>query len=207
MPSRRDVVEAADERADVGRADLRGKERLGRREDQRDVDPDAFVGERLRRPDAVARERHLDDDVLVNRREVAPFGDHPRVVGRDDLGADRALDDLADVLRDLPRVAALLRHERGIRRDAVDDAERDERLDFLEISGIDEEFHRSTCRLGPRSYCRPCPKFEVRRQKSEICVLRIILTSDFCLRTCYRTVTTCRSDCWLTFGVGAVSTA
>ena len=33
-----DVVEPADERADVGRTDLGGEQRLRRREDQRDVD-------------------------------------------------------------------------------------------------------------------------------------------------------------------------
>ena len=46
------------------------------------------------------RERHLDDDVLVDRGELAPFADHAFGVGGDDLGARRPLHDLADLLED-----------------------------------------------------------------------------------------------------------
>ena len=89
---RRDVVEPADERADVGRADLGGEQRLRRREAQRDVDLDAFARQRLAGLDAVARERHLDDDVRIDLRRARG----PRLIiasrlGRDDLGAGRAL--------------------------------------------------------------------------------------------------------------------
>ena len=47
----------------------------------------------------------------------------------------------ADLLDDRARVAALLRQERRIGRDAVDDAERHERLDVAQIAGVDEDFH------------------------------------------------------------------
>ena len=87
--------------------------------------------ERLGGLDALARERHLHDDVLVDRRELAALGDHAGRVGRDDLGAHRPLHELADLLDDRARVAALLRQQRRIRRDAVDDAERHQRLDVL----------------------------------------------------------------------------
>ena len=80
--------------------DFRGEQRLRRREDQRDVDPLALGRQRLARLDAFARERHLDDDVLVDRGELAPFADHAFGVGGDDLGARRPLDDLADLLED-----------------------------------------------------------------------------------------------------------
>ena len=141
MPLVADVVEPADERADEGRAGLRGEQRLRRREAQRDVDADAFARQRLARLDAVARQRHLDDHVLVDRRDVVPLLDHAGEVGRGHLAADRALDDLADLLQVLAVVARLLRQQRRVGRDAVDDADGGQRFDVLDVAGVDEEFH------------------------------------------------------------------
>ncbi len=51
------------------------------------------------------------------------------------------LHDLADLLEDLAIVARLLRQQRRVGGDAVDDAERHERFDFLQVAGVDEELH------------------------------------------------------------------
>src|SRR5687767_12610438 len=133
-----DVVEPADERADVAGAHLGGQPGLGRREDQRDVDGRALRRQRPARLDAILGEGHLDDDVLVDGGEIAPLAQHARGVGGDDLGADRALHRLADLLEDLPVVAGFLGHQRRVRRHAVENADRGERFDVLQVAGVDE---------------------------------------------------------------------
>ena len=74
----RDVVEAAHEAGDVGRAGARGEQRLVRREDERHVHRDAVGGQRVRRLEALLAERDLDDDVLVELAQRAALGDHAR---------------------------------------------------------------------------------------------------------------------------------
>jgi hypothetical protein len=76
--------------------------------------------------------------VLVDRGELAPFAEHAGRVGRDHFGADGALHDLADLLEDLPVVAPFLRHQRRVRRDAVEDADVGERLDVFQIAGVNK---------------------------------------------------------------------
>src|SRR5438128_5285912 len=137
----RDVVEPSDERADVAGADLRGEQRLRRREAERHIDADAFARERLARADAVARQRHLHHHVLIDLRDVAPLAQHAGVVGRRHLAADGTFHDVANPLQVLAEIARLLREERRIRRDAVEDAERGDRFDVLDAAGVDEDFH------------------------------------------------------------------
>ena len=93
-------------------------------------------------------ERHLDDDVLVDGGQLAAFPNHALGVGRHDLGADRALHQIADRLERRTRVAAFLRHQRRVRGDAVDDPERNKGLDLLDVAGIDEQLHASTSMSG-----------------------------------------------------------
>ena len=78
MPSVDDVVEPADERRDVGRAGLGGEQRLVRREAERDVGLDALVGAGPDRLEALGDERHLDDDVVAQRGELAGLLHHRR---------------------------------------------------------------------------------------------------------------------------------
>ena len=57
-------------------------------------------------------------------------------------------------------VAALLGQQRRVGGDAVDDAERHQRFDFLQIAGVDEELHwsphiASAASAGPLSPLRP----------------------------------------------------
>src|SRR4029450_9730378 len=148
---RGDVIQPPDEGADVRSADLGGEQRLWRRENERDVHPNPVVGHRLDGADAVARERNFHDDVLVDRGQLASFGDHARGVRRHDLRAHRAADDPANLLDDRAWIAALFREQRRIGGDAVDDAERHERLDLTNTPGIDEDFHKRTSVPGTRT--------------------------------------------------------
>ena len=130
---RRDIVKAADERADESRADLGSEQRLRRREDQRDVDADAFLRELLARLHAVARERHLDDDVLVDLGEVPPLAHHALELGGYHFRADRALDEIANPLQDLAIISSLFGQEGRVRGYAVYDAERHQRFDVFQV--------------------------------------------------------------------------
>ena len=105
-----------------------------------------FGRQRLARLDAVLGERHLDDDVLVDGGEVAAFANHAGRVGGHDFGADRSLHGLADLLEDLAVVAALLRQQRRVGGHAVEDAERGERFDVLQVAGVDEQLHADSVR-------------------------------------------------------------
>ena len=107
---------------------------------QRDVDADPFARQRLARPDAVAGERHLDDHVLVELRDFVSLAHHAVELGRDHFAADRPLHDVADLLQFDFVVAGLLRQQRRIGGDAVDDADRDERLDLLDAAAVYESF-------------------------------------------------------------------
>jgi hypothetical protein len=136
-----DVVQPTHERADVGRSHLGGEQRLGRGEDQRDVDADAFRRERLAGLHPRLGERHLHHDVLVELGELAPLAQHAVDVGGDDFGAGRPLHDLADALQQRPVVAPFFGEQRRVGGDAVDDAERHQGLDFLQVSRVDEQLH------------------------------------------------------------------
>src|SRR5262245_62375660 len=138
---RGDVVQPADEGADVAGARLRGEQRLRWREAQRDVDANALARELFARADAVAGERRFDDHVRVDLRDVTSLLQHAREVGRGHFAAHRALDDVADPLEVLPEVARLFRQERRVRRHAVEDAQRGNRLDVLDAAGVHKEFH------------------------------------------------------------------
>ena len=108
---------------------------------ERDVHLEAFARQCFARAHAVPRERHFDDDVLVDRGEVAAFAKHALPIGGEDFGTDGALHDVADLLHRLAIVAGLLRHERWVRRHAVDDADVGERLDFLDVACVYEQLH------------------------------------------------------------------
>jgi len=76
--------------------------------------------------------------MLVDLRDVVPLLHHAREIGGGDFAADRPLDDLADLLEVGAVVARLLGEQGGIGGDAVDDADGDERLDVLDVAGVDE---------------------------------------------------------------------
>ena len=110
----RDVVEPADERADEGRADLGGEQRLRRREDQRDVDARPLDDSVLHACTPVLRERHLDDDVLVDRARSRPSRIMPSKSVATTSALVGPLHDLADLLEDLAVVAGSFASSDGL---------------------------------------------------------------------------------------------
>src|SRR5690606_5700988 len=91
---------------------------------------------------ALARERHLDDHVLVDGGDLASLAHHLVSGGGDHFAAHGTLHDAADLLHDLPGIPARLREQRRVGGGAVDHAERRQRLDVLDVAGIDKQFHR-----------------------------------------------------------------
>jgi len=85
----------------------------------------------------------LDDDVLVELRELAALLDHLVRLGRRDLEGDRAVDEGEDVLDDLGPLAARLRDERRVRRDAVENAPRSRLANLFDVRGIEENLDRA----------------------------------------------------------------
>jgi hypothetical protein len=140
---RADVVEPADERADVGSARLGREPGLRRRKDQRHVHAVFLSGQRLARLDPFLGERHLDDDVRVDAGQVAAFADHAGRIGGHDFGADRTLHRGADLLEDRAVITALLGKQRRVGGHPVQDPQVGKGLNLLEVAGVSEEFHVS----------------------------------------------------------------
>src|SRR5690606_31276939 len=90
-------VETAQGGADEVGAGFGGEQRLRGAEAQRDVDADVLGGEDFAGLDAVAGERELDDHIVVESRQDAPFADHLFGFGGDDLGGDVTVNDVADL--------------------------------------------------------------------------------------------------------------
>ena len=145
--------------------------RLRRREHQRDVDLLSFGRQRLARLHAVLRERHLDDDVLVDGSQLATLPNHAVEVGGDDFRARRAFHDLTDLLQDGFVIATLFGEQRRVGRDPVDDAERHQRFDFFQIAGINKEFHDGT--FQPSVFIRGPDFLRVPPRLSAACSIRV----------------------------------
>src|SRR4029079_4464052 len=144
------VVEATDERPHERGAGLRRKQRLRRRKHQRDVDLDALARQRLAGAYAVAGERHFDNHPAVDLGDVVAFANHAGEVGRDHFAADWTVDDVADLLEVLPVIAWLFREQRWIGSDPIDNADRRERFDVLDVSTVNEEFHKRSLAISFR---------------------------------------------------------
>ena len=89
----------------------------------------------------VPGERHLDGDILGDRRELGAFLHHAVEIGRGDLGRDRARDDVADLGDHVVHRPPGLHDERGVGGDAVEKAGLVELADFGDIGRIDKELH------------------------------------------------------------------
>src|SRR6185369_4220644 len=115
-----DVIETTEKRADKRSARLCGKYCLRRRETERDVYFNAFVGQLACRFQALARQRAFDDDVWSDLRILASFAKHAVFLQARHFRGDGALHDLADrgdVLFEVD--TAFLRDQRGIGGHAV----------------------------------------------------------------------------------------
>jgi hypothetical protein len=142
----------ADERRDEQRAVLRRRQRLRRREHQRDVGADAVALELARRGDALLGGRQLDHEAGVQRGVDPAFAHHVGGVRkvRIDLHGHRELRvagervvlqpgrDVAQ--RDLERLAADLDVPR-IGRHAVDAEGVIGKVDFIELCAVEKELH------------------------------------------------------------------
>ena len=138
----RDIIEAAEKRADEIGASLGGEKRLRCGENESDVDADAFFGEDAEGADAVGRHGNFRDDIGMPADHLAGFSKHAVVIGGDDFGADGAVFyDVADFDDELTEGLFFFGGEGGVGGDAVDDARGCALADFVEICGIEEELH------------------------------------------------------------------
>src|SRR5262249_9285988 len=162
-PNVRDVVEAAEEGADVDGAGLRREEGLRRREAERLVDADALAGEVLHGLEAILGERALHDGVGRDLRQLLAFLHHALEIGRHHLETHVAGDDRADLLDEGPERALLLGDQRRIGRHAVDDTERHAFLDLAEVRRVEKDLHHAlpdwcclsiVTRVPPRTFLK-----------------------------------------------------
>jgi len=93
---------------------------------------------------AFKRERHLDGDVVGDRRKHFRLAHHVGIYGGGDLGRDRAFHDLADLLGDVGDLAAGFQDQRRVGGDAVEQAEIVQLVDFLHVGCVDKELHRAS---------------------------------------------------------------
>src|SRR5690606_28797159 len=133
------VVQAADERRDVGGAGLGGEQGLGGREAQGDVGRDTLAGELAGGDQAVPGERQLDHDVLGGGGQLAALGQHARGGPGGHLGRDRPGDDVGDLGDDLQDRPAGLGDQRGVGGDAVHEAGLGQLAQQGDVGGVEEE--------------------------------------------------------------------
>ena len=118
-----DVVEAADERADVAGAGAGGQKRLRHAEAQRHVHRDALGGQRVRGCQALDHGGDLHDDVRRDHGQLAAVGHDLVARHGHGFGGHRAVgaDDVADALHvvvEVVELAADFRVQRGVGGDA-----------------------------------------------------------------------------------------
>lgn len=87
--------------------------------------------------------RNLDADVGGDLDQMMRFRQHLFVLGGGDFGADRAIDNGADVLKHVGEAATGLGHQRRVGGYAVDQAGGGQLADLIDVGGINKEFHRS----------------------------------------------------------------
>src|SRR5262245_34748674 len=139
----RDVVQAAEEGADVVRAGLGREQRLGRREAQRLIDADAAAGQVLNRLEPVLREGTLHHHVVGDLAELLGFLHHALEIGGHHLQAHVARRRrLTDLLDQRTERALLLGDQRWVGGDAVQESHLHGFLDLTHARGIEKDFHR-----------------------------------------------------------------
>jgi len=151
-----DVVEPAQERADVVGAGLGRQQGLRGREAERLVHAEALAGEVLHGLEAVGRQRALHHDVGRNLRQLLAFLDHPLEVRGHHLEAHVARHDRADLLDERTEGFLFLGRQRWVRGDAVHDAERDAFLDLVHVGRVEKDLHEpplsSVTRVPARTF-------------------------------------------------------
>ena len=78
------------------------------------------------------------NDVVIDRRQLAPLADHSIRFGGNDFRADWTTNKLTDRLEHPVRIALGFGQQRRVRGHPIDDPKRHERLDFSRVRCIDE---------------------------------------------------------------------
>ena len=141
-----DVIQTAEEGADIGGTGAGGQQCLIGAENQGAVGGDTLRREDLDGFEAFGRHGDLDNHVLgIERVDGAALGDHPLgVCGRGlDLTGDGAVHDRGDLLQGLGIVAALLCDQAGVGGHACDNAHVICLANLVHIGGVDIELHRT----------------------------------------------------------------
>ena len=120
---------------------LAASSRLVGAEAEGDVDPNARLAQHPAGLEAVPGHGQLDRDIVGEGGELAAFRRHRLMFGGRHLGADRPLDDVADLAQHLEEIAARLGHEARVRGRAVDHAGCGQIADFPDVRRIDEKLH------------------------------------------------------------------
>ena len=138
-----DVVQTAQERADVRRARARSQKCLVRAEDQRHIALDALCGKHLGRFQALHRHGNLHHHVRMDRRDLTAFRDHARRVlgGGLYLAGDGAVHNGRDLTDDLTEIPPLFCNQAGVRRHAADNAHIVGFFDVLHVCCVDKKLH------------------------------------------------------------------
>ena len=133
------VVKPSQERGKIGGMAFHGKKGLGGREAEGDVGRDVFLVKGVCHLESLDGHRKLDDDVArLDGIELMGLGEHAFTVLGRDLGGDRAIDELGDMLDDFLLAETFLRDQGRVRRDAGDERPMAGLLDFLQVCRIDE---------------------------------------------------------------------
>ena len=131
-----DIVQPADKRTNKIGAGLGGHDRLRRRKDEGDVDPNPFVAECFRGFQTFLGHRTLHHDVRVKLRKVAAFFNHSCRIRTHRFRTDGTIDDRADLQELLLEYISFLGNKAGIGRNAIQNAGAGYVADFVEIGSI-----------------------------------------------------------------------
>ena len=132
---------APNEWRDEARARLRREQRLIGRKTERDINHRTVTAQRLARLEAINRQWHLDANIVRDLAQDFGLFHHRRMIKRYNFGGDRAINQSANFLRHLHKIAARFMDQRWIGGDAVEQARRGKFGNVLGIGGINEEFH------------------------------------------------------------------
>ncbi len=141
-----DIVEAPDEGRNEGGSGLGRQDCLTGGEAQRHVDRDAVAGQRFAGHQPIGGQRHLDGDVARDLGQILAFADHRRRIQCRHFRRNGAGNDRANLRDHIFEALAGLGHEGRIGGRAVNQARGGEGANFLDVCGVDEEFH-----VGSRS--------------------------------------------------------
>lgn len=136
-----DIIETTDEGADEERTRLGHHHRLQGLEAKSHVGLHAFIGQSFAGLQAGKGDREFDDDVVGDFETLAGLFHHAIEINGDDLGADRAGYDLANLGEALAVIDAFLGDECGIGCYTVENAKVGGLFDLIQVGGVDIDFH------------------------------------------------------------------